>query len=365
MLATEVLDQEGTLRTGEVADPIAERGEAVVRVESVGLAPGAFSLLRMGKVPILPTILGHEIAGVVESVEDPARQDLVGKRVRVHPNLGCGWCDYCTTDREMMCSEHSMMGHALFGPNAMRLYERYHNGGLAEKVLVRIENLDVLPDTIDYEVGAKIHDFANAIRTLKLAELDAGSTLIVTAASGAMGAAIISFARDYGVRKVIAIGRNKDRLDAVAALDPELVDVVVFDDGDTPQTAAGKIRRIEPQGAHAAIDFFPHGRGTSLVFGGLRNGSRIVHMGVNPDPLIIPPAAFSVNCITFVGTRNGTRKDVHEAMDIIASRPAQFTRLISHRFHLDTVDCAVEILATRSEPMWMGVVSPTLSSSAG
>ncbi len=362
MLASEVIDQQGTLRVGTVADPVALSGEAVVRVEAAGLAPGAFNLLRMGAVPILPTILGHEISGTVESVGDPEQAALVGRRVRVHPLLSCGVCDYCTTDREMMCAQNAMIGHAVFGSEAMARYERYHNGGLAELVVVPVANVDVIPDNLDFELGAKVHDFANAIRAFKLADLDNGATLIVAAATGAMGVATIALAREFGVHRIIAIGRDSDRLAEVAQLDPDLVRTVTLLDDDNPQTVAGRIRSIAPQGAHAAIDYLPAGRGTSFVFGGIRQGGRIVHMGVNPEPLVIPPAAFSVNCISFIGTRNGTRKDAHDAIRLLTANPERYARLITHRLALDEAAVARDNFSSRDEPMWMTVVRPVLSS---
>ena len=364
MLAAQAVDKEGTLEIVEVADPTPAPGEAVVRVDVAGLAPGAFNLLRMGRVPILPVVLGHEIAGTVTAVGDDADIAWVGRRVRVSPLLSCGNCEYCTTDREMMCDAHSMIGHAIFGDRAMELYERYRNGGLAELVLAPLENLDELPDNVDMELGAKTHDFANAIRALKLAELPrSGSTLIVTAASGAMGVATVALAPTWGVETIIAVGRDADRLESVRRLDPERVRVVVLQEDDTPQTLAGRIRAFVPAGAHAAVDFLPHGAGTSLIFGGLRTGARLVHMGVNPDAFQIPPAAFSVRCISFIGTRNGTRQDAREALQLLAQDPEKYRRLITHRFALDEAHRARDIFNTRSEPMWMSVVNPRLSSS--
>lgn len=361
MLASEVVDQQGTLRVGTVEDPVALGGEAIVRVHAAGLAPGAFNLLRMGAVPIIPTIFGHEISGIVESVGDAAQEDLVGRRVRVHPLLSCGVCDYCTTDREMMCSQNAMIGHAVFGTEAMTRYARYHNGGLAELVVVPISNLDILPDNVDFELGAKVHDFANAIRALKLAELEKGATLIVTAATGAMGVATIALAPEFGVHRIIAVGRQADRLAEVEGLDPERVRTVALKDDDSPQTVAGRIRAIAPEGAHAAIDYLPGGRGTSFIFGGIKVGGRIVHMGVNPEPLVIPPAAFSVNCISFIGTRNGTRKDAHDAIRLLSANPGNYTRLITHRLALDEAQVARDNFSSRAESMWMAVVRPQLA----
>lgn len=359
MLAAEVIDANGTFRVGQLPEPRAGAGEAVVRVIAAGLAPGAFNLLRMGRVPILPTVLGHEIAGVVQSVGPGVDAALVGQRVRVHPLLSCGVCDYCTTDREMMCSANSMIGHAIFGPDAMPKYARYHNGGLAEFVLVPAANLDRLPDTLSFELGSKAHDFGNAVRAFKLAELSAGSTVAVTAATGAMGVATIAIARWYGVHRVIAVGRDEDRLAAVRAIDPDLIRTVTMAQDDDARAVVGRMRAISPTGVDAVIDYFPNGKGTSFVFGAIKTGGRLVHMGVNPDPLVIPPAAFSVNCITFVGTRNGTRKDAHDAMRLLEQDPERYEDLITHRFTLDDVDRARDIFRDRQEPMWMAVVSPT------
>jgi threonine dehydrogenase-like Zn-dependent dehydrogenase len=359
MLAAQVIDNEGTFEIDELPRPEPGPGEVLVQVKATGLAPGAFSLLRMGRVPILPTTLGHEIAGVVDAVGPGVDVGLVGARVRGHPLLSCGVCDYCTTDREQMCNENSMIGHATFGPAAMRLYSKYHNGGLAEYVLAPAGNLDRITDDLSFELAAKTHDFANAVRALKLAELVPGATIAVTAATGAMGVATITFARAFGVKRLIALGRDAERLAGVKALDPELVETVVIAADDTPQSLAGRMRAIEPAGVDAVIDYIPQGNGSSLIFGGIKTGGRIVHMGMNPEPLVIPPAAFASNCVSFIGSRNGTRKDAHDAMRLLSQDPSRFEALITHRFTLDDVARARDIFRDRDEPMWMGIVAPT------
>lgn len=342
---------------GEVADPEPGPYDVVVKVHSAGLAPGIFNLLRAGRIPLFPTILGHEIAGEVVRLGRDADPALLGRRVRVHPSLSCGSCEYCTTDRDMMCSANSMIGHAVFGPDAMGLYERYHNGGLAQYTVVPQSYVDTLPDVISYELGAKVHDFANAIRALKLAELPPASTLVVTAATGGMGTATVSLAREFGVSKIIAVGRNAERLAAVAALDDRVTVLHVGAD-DPPQAVVGAIRAVTPAGAHAVIDYLPEGPGLAKVFGGLRYGGRIVHMGMSQTPFVIPQIAIAVACVSFVGSRNCTRSDAVDALRILAADPARYERLITHRFPLAEANAAREVLETRSEALWMSVVNP-------
>lgn len=67
---------------------------------------------------------GHEIAGVVTELGSNVETRRVGDRVRVHGNLICGSCVFCTTDRETLCSQASMLGGVVFGPDAVPL-----NGG--------------------------------------------------------------------------------------------------------------------------------------------------------------------------------------------------------------------------------------------
>ncbi|MFG2456621.1 alcohol dehydrogenase catalytic domain-containing protein [Streptomyces sp. NPDC048523] len=137
--------------------PVPEPGplDVVVKVVSAGLAPGIMRLLRMGALKHLPTTLGHEAAGVVSAVGRDVTGHAVGDRVRVHPLLNCRECDYCRTDRDMMCAQQAMLGHAAFGDAPMPLYEQYHDGGLAEYVRVPHWLIDSLPDSVGFDVAAR------------------------------------------------------------------------------------------------------------------------------------------------------------------------------------------------------------------
>jgi hypothetical protein len=56
------------------------------------------------------------------------------------------------------------------------------------------------PDSFD--VAAKVHEIANALRALECANVSIGSTVVVTAATGAMGAATVKLVEHLeGVRE--------------------------------------------------------------------------------------------------------------------------------------------------------------------
>jgi len=346
----------------EVEPPEPGPGDVLVRVAAAGLAPGLFHLLQQGRFPVLPSTVGHEIAGDVAAIGTGTSAISVGQRVRVHPNLTCRACEYCTTDREQMCSSCSMIGHAVFGPDALGLYRQYHNGGLAEYVNVPAWAIDELPDNVSYDVGAKVHDLANAVRALKVAGLMAGSTLVVTAATGTMGTAVIRLAPLYGVTRLIAVARSAERLRAVAKLDPGLAEWVSIDHLDADWERTGgltrALRRVLPGGADAVIDFLPSGPGTAQAVAALRNGGALVHMGGNRAPLDLPAVAFAAGCWRLVGTRNCTRNDARHVLQLLRSGTIIADDLVTHTYPLTEVNTAVQAMLDRAEPMWMTLIHP-------
>ncbi|WP_396932501.1 alcohol dehydrogenase catalytic domain-containing protein [Mycolicibacterium sp.] len=180
--------------------PVPEPGpqDVLIRILAAGITPGVLRVLALGRLRHLPTILGAEGAGTIAAVGAKVTRFRVGDRVRPHPNLNCGRCRYCRTDRDMMCSQQAIMGHGAFGDGDLVSYARYHDGALAEYVRAPHWQIDSLPDGVGFTVGAEVNHFATAARALKCAGLAPGATVIVTAPTGSIGAATVSMAR--GVR---------------------------------------------------------------------------------------------------------------------------------------------------------------------
>jgi NADPH:quinone reductase-like Zn-dependent oxidoreductase len=87
----------------------------------------------------------------------------------------------------MMCPELAIMGHGAFGHGLLPMFARYHDGALAEYVRAPYRQVDRLPDSVSFEVAAKLSHFATAARAIKCADLGAGASVVVPAASGSIG----------------------------------------------------------------------------------------------------------------------------------------------------------------------------------
>ncbi|MFW7345797.1 MAG: alcohol dehydrogenase catalytic domain-containing protein [Pigmentiphaga sp.] len=352
----------GELKLETVDVPVPEAGEVLVRVASAGIAPGITKLLAKGRFRHLPTTLGHEIAGTVAETGAGVDPALAGRRVRVSPNLTCGRCEYCLSGREPMCPSTAMIGHAAFGTGPMPLYERYHDGGLAEYVRVPASHVDPLPDNVSFDVGAKLHDLGNAVRALRQTGMPASGRLVITAATGTMGTASIKFARFFGARELVLVGRSDSRLEALRPLAGGLpVKTVALEDLPGWEEDGGLTRRLVellPQGADAVLDFFPSGPGSAQAMAALGTGGALVHMGGNTSMLPFSIRDMMHHCWRFVGTRSCTKKDTDLVLDLLASEQVTADDLITHRFPLSRLAEAMEVTGSRKEPIWMAIVHP-------
>ena len=154
--------------------------DVLIRVAVAQLAPDVLNLVAAGRMKPLPTTLGHKVSGIVAAVGKSVIALKVGARVRMDPNVNCGKCVYCNTDRDALCRINGVMGY--FALEESPLFDRYHNRGLAEYVCAPASSVDVLADHLSFDVGAKVHDLANAAAVLRRAAFPVGSTVLVTAA---------------------------------------------------------------------------------------------------------------------------------------------------------------------------------------
>jgi NADPH:quinone reductase-like Zn-dependent oxidoreductase len=167
-----------------------------------------------------PSIPGHELAGVVTSLGYGTRGLSVGQRV--------------------------------FG-----LTDWYRDGTLAEYATVEARNLAPLPGDIDFTVGASlpISGLTAWQGLFEHGRLQAGQSILVHGAAGAVGSMVTQLAREAGAY-VIGTGRAADRQSVVDFGAQEFVDLendvledvrevdLVFDviGGDIGKRSAGLIR---------------------------------------------------------------------------------------------------------------------------
>lgn len=336
--------------------------DVLIRIASAGLSPGVFTLLDRGEYKVLPMTLGHEGAGTVSAVGNAVSSFTAGDRVRIYPSLSCRTCKYCRSNREQMCSESALLGFSAFGKGPLPLYEKYHDGCLAQYVRAPYWLVDRLPDNVSFDVGAKLQDFATAMHALRSANLTIGSTVIIAAATGSMGTATLKLADFFPISKLILIGRSSERLEAVRKLTRLPTEIVALADlgEDWPSTKAlaRKLRQLVPSGVDAIIDYTPSGNDIWQMMGGLATDGTLVHVGGSISIIPLPAIAIMVNCWKIVGVRANTREDSSRVLELLADGRLKVDNLITHRCPLSEAKDAITMFRSRSQPVWMSIINP-------
>jgi NADPH:quinone reductase-like Zn-dependent oxidoreductase len=175
------------LTMAEVPDPVAQSGQALVRVRAVALNHLDLWLRRgvEGHTFPLPMIPGSEVAGVIEQVDDPNWR--TGDGVIVAPGYSCGHCIACLSGNDPLCRHYGLFGETI-------------SGGAAEKIAVPIRNLIRKPAALSFaEAAAFPLDMLTAWHMLiARAQLRIGETVLVHAGGSGVGSAAIQIAKLFG-----------------------------------------------------------------------------------------------------------------------------------------------------------------------
>jgi len=304
MKALVVKEFGGPLILEDVPVPQPGPDEALIRVKAC--AVDQFDLtIRDGKFPTAktPIILGHEIAGVVESVGANVDNIQPGDRVTSTLYLTCGRCRYCLTGRETICAD-------------FKGYVGIHTpGAYAEYTTIPAVNLVKLPESISFPEGSVI---ANAIGTpyhalTKRARLQPGERIIVTGAGGGVGVHAIQLARMMGAF-VMAVDIGGEKL----ALARDLGADTVFDASSGDFSAAAR-EWTNGEGADVVLELV----GTKTFESSLKSlarGGRMVIVGSHTGPILsASPQAMITNEWEILGSRNVTKRELAEVVAIVAA----------------------------------------------
>ncbi len=203
----------GLDQVGWVERPAPEPGAGEVRVQVRAASFNRldrFVLAGIPGVPIeLPHILGSDAAGVVDAVGPGVSRVVPGAEVLVNPGIWDGTCEYCRAGQESLCRNYQILGE--------------HTQGSATELLVLPErNIHPKPPIWSWsQAAAAPLVFETAWRALKtVGALQAGETVAVVGAGGAVAPAAVQVARSLGGR-VVVVSREASKVERAVALGAE------------------------------------------------------------------------------------------------------------------------------------------------
>ncbi|UGT56757.1 alcohol dehydrogenase catalytic domain-containing protein [Nocardia asteroides] len=321
-------------------------GELLVRIEAAGLCHSDLSVVDGNRVRPVPMLLGHEAAGVVETVGEGVTDLAAGQRVVMTFLPRCGECAGCASGGRTPCTPGSVANNAgelLGGGRRLRRAgaEVHHHlgvSGFATHAVVDRRSVVPVDDDVPPEVAAVL---GCAVLTgggalLNAAKPNRGDRIMVVGLGG-VGMAAVLVAVSLGLGEVIAVDTVPEKLrlakefGASAAYTP----AEVADQGLVAEVvveAAGNVRAFETAVAATAP------------------GGVTVTVGL-PAPTAtatISPLALVAQGRTIIGSYLGSAvpdRDIPEYVRRWRAGTLPLERLVSARIGLDQVNQAMDDLA--------------------
>jgi len=306
-----VCEQVDQLRLVEQEEPVLQPGTAVVRIRRIGIC-GTDLHAYKGNQPFFsyPRVLGHELAGFVEQVDDQQGKIKAGDQVSIIPYMHCGTCIACRNGKTNCCTDMKVLGVHI-------------DGGMRELVVVPTTHLLVTND-LTLDQSAVLEPLSIGAHAVRRAELQAGETVLVIG-SGPIGLGVMAFAKHRGAR-VIAMDIQEERL----AFCKQWAKV-----DETVNAREGAVEKISEltNGDFPTVVFDATGSARSMsdAFSLVAHGGKLVYVGLVKAELSFNDPEFHKREMTLMGSRNATIEDFSAVQEAMRSGGIDVASFITHR----------------------------------
>jgi L-iditol 2-dehydrogenase len=301
----------GNLQLHDESVPVADEGEKLVRVKSVGVCGSDLHWFSEGEIGDAklehPLVLGHEFAGITQE----------GQRVAIDPAIPCRRCEFCEHGNPNLCSSLIFAGHGKT------------DGGLREWVAWSEKSLFPIPDSISDADGALLEPLGVAIHAVDLGKLKAGMTVGVFGC-GPIGLLIIQMAKLSGAANIIATDKLAHRVEAAKRFGAS----ETFLAGDNSQRSEVGAA-IDGRGVDVAFDAAGTQDAVDDAFAAVLPGGKVVLAGIPDDD----KTSFSASTARRKGlTIKLVRRMKHtypRAIELVSKGLVDVRSIVTHRFPLE------------------------------
>lgn len=286
--------------------------EVLIRTAAVGVCRSDLHFVDGAYPHAMPTVPGHEAAGVVEAVGSDVTAIKVGDHVVTCLTVFCGHCEFCITGHMSLCLGEGTR-RARGSEPRLKLGDRpvaqmLNLSAYAEMMLIHEHACVVIDRDMPFAqaalLGCAVTTGAGAV--FNCCDLDPGETVAVVGCGG-IGLAAVNAAKIAGAGKIIAI----DPVPEKRALAEKLGATHSVD--ALSDTAAEQVIEISRGGVHHAIEAVGRQQSAATAVKVLRRGGMATILGMMP-----------------LGETVGL-----SAMDLLASKKLQGGFMGGNRFPVD------------------------------
>jgi L-iditol 2-dehydrogenase len=302
-----VLEKPGRLAIRDVPDPICPPGGAVVKVLASQVCSTDLHMWRRGHPALqCPRILGHEVAGVVETssaVKGFKRGDIV----QVYPGISCGACRFCRQGRQNLCREIRILGFTVDGGFSQYL-------ALPEEA-IRQDCLNLIPNGLSLVEASMAEPLACCLNGLDKIELRQSESVLILGA-GPLGCLFAMAVKHRGIDKVILLEKDSGRISqARSGLEIDVLDV------NEVGAVEEVMERTEGLGADLVVVCFREAAlEYPLVQLAAPGGRVLMFSGLSADKGVVPTNLNAIHYreLALIGAYGCTSVQCQRALDLMA-----------------------------------------------
>ena len=310
--------------TDNVELPKISDHDILIKVKMAGVNPIDNFVVSgaLPKIDPLPHVPGAESAGIIEEIGSHVNNNNFkkGDRVIVHNKVFDGICDMCLNGLDMICRNGGLIGAIT-------------NGGFAQYIAVPERNVFKIPDDIDWDLAASLPVTSlTPYHALKEASLKTNEFLVVFGASGNTGMIAVQLGNKMGA-KVVAVSKDnwiKTDFGAdyiISDYDKVVENVKNITQGKMADVVVNSLGINTWDSSFASVGI----NGRWVAFGGLTGA----------DVKLNVQALYSKQ-IKLIGSTRGTRKELHDLIDISSSN--QLKVRVWKKFNLEETKEALQSL---------------------
>ena len=323
--------------------------EVLLRTAAAGVCHSDLHFQNGAYPYLLPTVLGHESAGVVEAVGEDVHYVKPGDHVITCLSAFCGHCEYCLTGRMVLCNEPELSRGADEPPRLAAgdepIQQFLHLSSFAENMLVHEHAVAKIRDDMPLDVAALIGCgvTTGVGAVIHTAAVEPGATVAVIGCGG-VGLSCVNGAAIAGAGRVIAIDTVASKL--ALARKFGATDTVNAAETD----AVAEVREMTGGGVHYSFEAIGLKQTTEQAFKMIRAGGAATVIGMIPVGTMV-----EVHGPEFLREKklqgssmgsNRFRVDMPRFVDFYLAGKLRLDDLISARIKLGDVNDALAALET-------------------
>jgi L-iditol 2-dehydrogenase len=339
-MKTAILVAKRKIGISEAEKPQPRSNEALIETKAVGICGTDLSIYK-GEHPQakFPMVMGHEAAGIIVEVGSTVSSLSPGEKVVVDPGLFCGKCWFCRRGSYYQCENLRTIGVDA------------HKGAFAEYFTAPAVNCHRLSEAMSWEEAALVDTLACPLHSMDLFPCRWGE-IVAVLGPGPAGLCFVQLTKLRGARKVILSGTHRDRLSLGEKLGADLTINITKE-----QNVVERVRE-KAYGRGVDLSIIACGRGEALkdAISMTRRQGRVMIYGLFTQPVdMIDLEAVVIRELTLYGSA-GASWAYDAAINLISSKRVMVTSMITHRFKLEELDNAFNIVEERKEGYIKGVV---------